>query len=496
MSLTKVSYSMTEGAPLNVVDFGFSTSASAATNKAALLAAIAAGGEGSLIVIPNGTYQIDGEIAITTKGVTIQGDASNYRYSDDNGFTGTELIFVSGTTGFVLTTTDSTYATSSEYCALYNLKIDGSNILDNGIYIRGCKLIQNCTVRRCLQGGIRLGGFVNQTIIKECGLVGNYRGLLVDGLANTIFEVTQTNIRQNTEGIKISQDVGGKFSQCVIESNGSWGLLINADAGQQVGNIEFNNCWFENNGFDVPIQQVRIEGVDTNPDIYVLSFTNVVFDAGSNVTGQDLYIDAGVYTRFQRCQFTNRVGVSTGIVLTTKSYYTQFFNCERGAQFGQEFNKIVNNGFGTYMQPLPQTYVGPNLQASSTWTNGAGAAAYNTFTSTGNRITSAISTGGAKSATITAGISRSKGVSYVLQWIITIVSGQAPTITLTNGDNTVAIVSTTVVGTNVERVYYTETVTGSAGVMTISNSAACDWSMDVNLIEYEVARGYIDVNAG
>jgi hypothetical protein len=484
---------MISGSPINVVDYGFSTTANAATNKAALLAAIAAGGEGSLIVIPNGTFEIDGEIQIIKKGVTIQGAASNYRYSEDDGFTGTKLKFMSGVNGIDITTVDSDGATSSEFTALYNLNIDGNDVVSNGIYVKGCKLIQNCTVQRCLNGLV-LGGFVNQTIVKECGIVGNGTGVLVTGVANTVYKVTECNIRQNTKGIQIEQGVGGKFEQCVIESNSSFGLIISPPAGSTVGNTPFEKCWFENNGFGVPIQQVRIEGVDAVPEIYNISFNDCLFDVGSNTTNQDFYIDGGIYTRFSRCIFSNRV--ITSIVLTTKALYTMFFNCERGASFGQEFNYITNNGFGTYMQPIAQTYVGPNLQASSTWTNGVGAAGYSTFTSTGNKITSAISTGGSVSATVTAGVARSKGVSYVLQWIITINSGQTPTITLTNGNNTVTIVNTKVVGTNVERTYYNETVTGSSGVMAISNTAACNWSMNVNLIEYEVVRGYIDVNAG
>lgn len=477
-----------------MVDFGFSTTASAATNKAALLAAIEAGGEGSLIVIPDGTFQIDGEIAILKKGVTIQGAASNYRYSDDNGFTGTELIFVSGVTGFDLTSRDDTYATSSEYSALYNLKIDGNNILENGIYIEGCKLVENCTVRKCTQTGIRLGGWINQTIIKQCGIVANNIGLLVDGIANTIFKVTETNIRTNTIGIKINQDSGGRFEQLVIESNKSWGVLIDADAGQAVGNISFTDCWFENNGFDVPIQQIRIQGADPVPDIYNLTFDNCHFDCLLNSTGQDLYIDGGIYTRFSRCQFTNRIGVPTGIVITPKCLYTMFFNCERGAQFGNEFNNISNSSATTQMNPLQYMYVGPNLQAASTWSNGAGGAAYNTFTSTGNKITSAISSGGSKSATL-SGITRNKGVSYALQILVQVNSGQAPTLTLTNGNNTTQLINSP--STNaLKRFYYTETVTGNSGVLQVSNSAACNWNMFLNLIEYEVARGYIDINAG
>jgi len=495
MALTKASYSMVQGAPINVVDYGFSTSASPTANKTALLAAIAAGGQGSLVIIPNGTFEINGDISIIIKGVTIQGAASNYRYSVDDNFTGTKLKFMSGTTGINLYNIDSDGATSSEFTALYNLNIDGNNILTNGVYVRGCKLIENCTMQRSTYGLV-LGGFVNQTIIKECGIVGNTTGILVSEVANTVFKVTECNIRQNGVGVRIEQNIGGKFEQCVIESNTSHAVLITVPAGGRVGNIVFEKCWFENNGYVTPIQQVRIGGTDTVPDIFNLSFNDCLFDTASNTTRQDLYIDGGLYTRFSRCQFSNFIGINTGIVLTTKCFYTMFFNCAIGQSFGQEFNYITNNGFGTYMQPLPQTYVGPNLQATSTWTNGAGAAAYSTFTSTGNKITSAISASGSKSATITTGVARSKGVAYVLQWVITINSGQVPTITLTNGNNTVTIVNTTIVGTNVERVWYTETVTGSAGVMTISNTAACNWSMVVNLIEYEVARGYIDINAG
>ena len=83
-----------------------------------------------------------------------------------------------------------------------------------------------------------------------------------------------------------------------------------------------------------------------------------------------------------------------------------------------------------------------------------------------------------------------------MQWLITLNSGQKPTITLTNGNNTAQLINQPYVAASVERAYYTETITGSSGVLTISNTAASNWKMEVNLIEYEVARGYIDINAG
>ena len=58
MSLTKVSYSMITGAPVNVLDYGASTSASAAANTTAIQAAIDAAPDGSTILIPPGTYNV------------------------------------------------------------------------------------------------------------------------------------------------------------------------------------------------------------------------------------------------------------------------------------------------------------------------------------------------------------------------------------------------------------------------------------------------------
>lgn len=60
MSLTKVSYSMIEAAPVNIVDFGASPSASAATNDAAIVAAVAMCNTmvRPKLVIPSGEYTI------------------------------------------------------------------------------------------------------------------------------------------------------------------------------------------------------------------------------------------------------------------------------------------------------------------------------------------------------------------------------------------------------------------------------------------------------
>jgi hypothetical protein len=71
MSLTKASYSMINGAYANVLDYGASPSASAATNTSAFVAAIATG---KRVYIPNGTYSVN---AITLQSNTwIEGEST------------------------------------------------------------------------------------------------------------------------------------------------------------------------------------------------------------------------------------------------------------------------------------------------------------------------------------------------------------------------------------------------------------------------------------
>jgi len=80
MSLTKVSYSMITGAPVNVLDYGASTSASAAANTAAIQAAIDATPNGGEIFIPPGTYNVTyGSLNFTRRNsIKLTSGASKY----------------------------------------------------------------------------------------------------------------------------------------------------------------------------------------------------------------------------------------------------------------------------------------------------------------------------------------------------------------------------------------------------------------------------------
>lgn len=92
MSLTKVSYSMINGAAVNVLDYGASPSATSAQNKTALVAALAASNS---VYIPAGTYAIDGNINIKDK--TVFGEPSTFGAT-----TGSKLVLSGSNTNDTL----------------------------------------------------------------------------------------------------------------------------------------------------------------------------------------------------------------------------------------------------------------------------------------------------------------------------------------------------------------------------------------------------------
>lgn len=87
MALTKASYSMINGAAVNVLDYGVATSNTAAQNNAAFSLALAAVASGGLLYIPTGTYQLSAPLAIPSS-VTVQGNGRNNTRLNFTGCTG------------------------------------------------------------------------------------------------------------------------------------------------------------------------------------------------------------------------------------------------------------------------------------------------------------------------------------------------------------------------------------------------------------------------
>lgn len=107
MALTKVSYSMVQAAPVNVVDYGASTSETAANNTAAFNAAKTASGSYTVagqtvfkpVYVPPGTYAISGTVVgnFFTEGIVgITGGAVQYIVSNGVGSSQTNTIYGPG----------------------------------------------------------------------------------------------------------------------------------------------------------------------------------------------------------------------------------------------------------------------------------------------------------------------------------------------------------------------------------------------------------------
>ena len=199
MSLTKVSYSMVRGAPINLLDFGAVPNdvASAAANKTAMLAAIAyaVANNRPEIVVP-GLFYMVGDIEITNYQITISGQSSAYKYYSIGPSPSSIIIFTSGTTGFNVATAPPTYPNADYFC-LRDITIDGNDVVNYGCLVSGAKLFERATVQNFVVAGITLANLTNATLINQCALLENGIGLQVLGQGTTVFSVTDTNIRNN-----------------------------------------------------------------------------------------------------------------------------------------------------------------------------------------------------------------------------------------------------------------------------------------------------------
>lgn len=201
MSLTKVSYSMIDGAPINVADYGASTSASAAANTTAIELAFAqALSSGNAIEFNSGTYNHNG-LTYTGSNLKIVGKNTilNYTGASDaflvrsannanaSGLNVNGITFKNGLSCFKvlgqgtgiysdISITNCKFDTSTsgmlwmEQCS--NAIIDGNlfeNAQDNGIYYSFSRdaVISNNIVRNCSGSGSITVGYSNGNVTAQ-----------------------------------------------------------------------------------------------------------------------------------------------------------------------------------------------------------------------------------------------------------------------------------------------------------------------------------------
>lgn len=213
MSLTKVTYAMIDGAAVNVLDYGVSTSNTASANAAALANAIASG---QPLFIPAGTYNINtgnfkftnlvfsdnavlnftGNVSVAIQlgaGANIQGKLT------------VNVSAVTCTTGILISGADVMDHNTAPRCD--NISLIGNNHTDsvNGLLLDALtpqtlggttSAVQYCKLNRVtvqnFQAGCHLRAsqatltlsYVNANIIRELTLVGCKRSIILDGQSN------------------------------------------------------------------------------------------------------------------------------------------------------------------------------------------------------------------------------------------------------------------------------------------------------------------------
>ena len=257
MSLTKVSYSMIAGAPVNVLDFG-AVGDGVTNDTVAIQAAIDAAPQGGAVYIPNGTYVINDAI-IVNKAVTIYGDGPG-KWIDS---LGGSVVRQTNKTKNAFTLQASTaqwafgqyglnnvnfrdLAITGPSSSIFCVRGIGCDTTVNGgdYHIRQCTFT-NIEVRFCTTG-IELVGicYLNDFyggVISQCGTgFALYKGAALDRGGQTRFFGTTFDliadacIRWNTDTVSGDLSLFG----CTLAES-AYGLIANEEASLMISGCSF-----------------------------------------------------------------------------------------------------------------------------------------------------------------------------------------------------------------------------------------------------------------
>ena len=208
MSLTKVSYSMIQGAPANVLDFGASTSASASVNSVAIQAAIDSLPNGGIVIIPAGTYQTSTTINMKN-GVSLIGAGS----------IATTLQNI--TSAPIITVNTGTDVRSAQ---LVGMKLLGGGTNTSGVY------------------AVKWG---NQDAMVDVWITNCINGLSIVGCYNFYMNLCRIETNLGHGLIATTDTYSAQINSTIFRSNALDGVQINTPGG---GQFLLENCDFEANG--------------------------------------------------------------------------------------------------------------------------------------------------------------------------------------------------------------------------------------------------------
>lgn len=313
MSLTKASYSMITGAPVNVLDYippaqvalilANNSTQDATVVTAGINAAIAAA---NAVYFPSGTYMINatiGDSGTNPIARTLVGeDQQKTIIKSVSGWTNGGMVWFGNSSGY-----------GAQYCTIRNMTIDGNDKANNhsGIVYQsaGLSLVQNVTMQNCGRAAW-MHGCIDTAMI-DCNIFSCYEGAWWDkyliGTPSGPRDMTAQALQ--TTNANISRMYGCWISGCtstaVYISGGNF--LMDACTFQSATNLTTSNIVHivdSNESYDYGggpiIQNCWQEGGDYKYFIYIEGtrqtriFNNHIngdFGSGTNVEGA-IFLDA------------------------------------------------------------------------------------------------------------------------------------------------------------------------------------------------------------
>lgn len=236
MSLTKVSYSMIEGAPVNVLDFGADPTG-VADSLPAFQAAIASFptdfdsqfySQGGTVIVPEGNFYLSNTLEIN-RNIVLKGLSSPYVYA-----TGLSILtFADNCDGihgtYYTNSTTGKMGAGFTIDSLYITRQTTLGTVGSGIFLEVTARIVNCSILGFRENGIKIIGNTgsipstnaNTWLVSQCTMLLNgTNGLYVNGAdANT---GNCFNVLTNSNGgwgIYDSSFLGNTYTGCISETN-------------------------------------------------------------------------------------------------------------------------------------------------------------------------------------------------------------------------------------------------------------------------------------
>jgi hypothetical protein len=343
MALTKVTYSMIEGAAFNVLDFGADPTG-VASSVSAFNAAVANGGT---VYVPSGTYKLDGKVTLTVDDTTLYLAAnvtlnvSGVIPSNTLSEFGAQILVYANNCAIIGSGPSSliqnvlgTYANTISIVSPY------VGLLIRDLTIDGGKSLVTATVNDTFGAGIYIQG---------------YTPLTPSDVQATIDNVNIKNYAQYGISLYGNQCNGVKIVNCNIQDIGITAQALSVGAGI-VSAISGSNLTIANNVIKNSKQNgIFISSAGTASGNHVIA-NNIVINSGASGIGY-----------FEQANYGSISGV--GIVQIAITGNVCLSNTRSGIQFNVDTVGLLKNIAITGNLCNNNTYAGIELDCTNTAPN-------------------------------------------------------------------------------------------------------------------------------